>query len=506
MKNISNIMAIFCLFLSLCSCEDEVNLSVDSSMTSTNPHAISMEQALASLQDFMAAPSAGSTRAAKDDRRIGDVYAVEYKQNILTRSSHVLNPDVENLVYIANFEDNQGFAILAADDRIETGVIAVTDSGSLKRKHVDDAYIALTLDQRPLFKNYPLAGPGFFQDEEYPDETQINPNTVNLYDIEEGDTLVGDFVFDDGDNILGTLTNEGSSDWDTSGGPSFISHLALSYALDNLEPRVIDGGGNTGGPSRTETIVSDWAITKEIRPILSAYSSWDQSSPFNDNYPWKKKRKKKTIRAHAGCFPLAIAKIMTHFSFPPNMRDEYGNIIVNWGELRKSALVGEGRISAANLLYSVSTACHSKYFYNGTFTFPFRAVRALKDYRFSNVDKCHYEDTKVLSMLENGYPLLICAMPGIHITQSHAWNIDGYKRYKRTITTKTYNGNILKNESQNIETYNMVHCDFGWGGNGNGYFISGIFNFKNKDNEFDGYNNHTTNYNKRIRLITYRKP
>ena len=35
------------------------------------------------------------------------------------------------------------------------------------------------------------------------------------------------------------------------------------------------------------------------------------------------------------------------------------------------------------------------------------------------------------------------------------------------------------------ESCDMVHCDWGWGGNFNGYFVSGVFDLGNSDTVFD---------------------
>ena len=60
-------------------------------------------------------------------------------KNVTTVSPEVLNPDgtrseatadVEDLLYIVNFENEAGYAILGADDRLEP-VYAVVDEGSL---------------------------------------------------------------------------------------------------------------------------------------------------------------------------------------------------------------------------------------------------------------------------------------------------------------------------------------------------------------------------------------
>lgn len=111
-------------------------------------------------------------------------------------------------------------------------------------------------------------------------------------------------------------------------------------------------------------------------------------------------------------------------------------------------------------------------------------------------------------MIDNGCPLIIYAIPGINIFKSHSWNIDGYKVKSRTVTTKTYIGNTLNSETQTTNTCRMVHCDFGWKGLCNGYYVSGIFKLNSGDVEYDNPHLGTkdTKYNKHIRIITYGRP
>ena len=54
----------------------------------------------------------------------------------------------------------------------------------------------------------------------------------------------------------------------------------------------------------------------------------------------------------------------------------------------------------------------------------------------------------------------------------------------------------------------MVHCDFGWGGPCNGYFVSGVFKLNSPNNEFDNpYDKgKNTKYNTLLKIVTYDKP
>ncbi len=80
---------------------------------------------------------------------------------------------------------------------------------------------------------------------------------------------------------------------------------------------------------------------------------------------------------------------------------------------------------------------------------------------------------RIKEMIDNDHPLVICGVPKYKITNAHAWNIDGYRTSKRG--------------SKDIK---MVHCDFGWGGKYNGYYLDNVFNLGSEDNIYDN-NNHS---------------
>lgn len=132
--------------------------------------------------------------------------------------------------------------------------------------------------------------------------------------------------------------------------------------------------------------------------------------------------------------------------------------------------------------------------------------------RFIGYDNAHsysYSFPRVIEMIDKGCPLIIYGVPGINIFNSHAWNIDGYKVKVKTTTTRTYVGNSLQNETTRTEPLQMVHCDFGWGGPYNGYYVSGVFNSKDSRTEFDNSadaQRKQKKYNTLVKIITYNKP
>ena len=106
-----------------------------------------------------------------------------------------------------------------------------------------------------------------------------------------------------------------------------------------------------------------------------------------------------------------------------------------------------------------------------------------------------YSFDRVTRMIDDNKPLIIYGMPKYNLTKSHCWNIDGYKETERTITTKTFIGDSLVGESTRKEFCKMVHCDFGWGGEQNGYYVSGVFNLKDSRAEKDLSSNSNKDYN-----------
>lgn len=92
-------------------------------------HVISLEDAKKELQDLLRDVDSGHTRSLEaGSRRIGTSYVISSKR--ATRSD-----SITPLIYIINFENNQGYAMMSADDRVpsllclvETGNISPTDS------------------------------------------------------------------------------------------------------------------------------------------------------------------------------------------------------------------------------------------------------------------------------------------------------------------------------------------------------------------------------------------
>jgi len=122
-----------------CQSSDDETVSTNSE-TLVHSHAIPVEEALSSLNDFL---KDDFTRANGSLPKVTNVIPVKLNE-VATRAA--ATNDVENVIYVANFADDKGFAVLAADDRIKDKVIAVTNKSNFTKAAVD-AIISLCKDE-----------------------------------------------------------------------------------------------------------------------------------------------------------------------------------------------------------------------------------------------------------------------------------------------------------------------------------------------------------------------
>lgn len=495
------------------SCQDDISFSQQSTTPNqlVSSHTISVAQAKKNLKDFLKADI--DTRTKKSIDNIENIITIS-PDHIGTRAAN-LPEDCNAIMYAVNFSDEQGYAILSADDRIDDEVIAITSEGSITQSDIEAAKADLQNTERPIYDGYPKTGEGLISVEEYPDELFLNPNTFSPLDSTVNDYWIGDFSFgnegeeDENGNLIEMYPETRSIDQQSASEHNRKTmNLCLKYALNELEREDMIGSGGNNSSNSTKTTVekSHWVSDVYSTPLLFSFSMWNQHSPFNDLY--LKKRKYLLFghkrRVPAGCFPLALAKILTHFQTPSYF--SYNGNCVDWNSLT-NIYNDAGKRSAAVLLRGIAEWCDSWYFYQGTFTIPSHASSFLSKMGYANVKRYNYKYDRITSMIDKGCPVIIYAIPGLSITSSHAWIIDGYKIKKRNIiTTKSQNGNVVDTKVEK-ETCKMVHCDFGWGGDCNGYYVDGIFKLNNSENEFDS-NWHTQkkNYNHHVRIIMYDKP
>ncbi len=465
-------------YFSSCANVEEEFVKEDTGVEA-NSHAIPIDKALSNLYSFM---QTAESRSIFAHSKVVNVLSIGYP-NAVTRG--IGNVQVKGLMHVANFDGNGGYALLAADDRIKDKVIAIVDSGNVTASDVAAVNELLVHKEEYTDANYPTTGDAFIKVKEYPDETFLNPNTYVIKQGMEDESLLGNFS--DGEDRIVTRS------WGTK--PSRRGLFMVERCADIVEMEL------ENGKLAIETTVarSPWKVEKKVDNLLSRYREWYQGEPYNDLFP----RRRRFLffgqqhKAPVGCFPLAIAKILTFFRCPQYFN--FNGFVIDWNTLDEVTTIGAHN-QAKHLFKGVAELCDAYYFYAGTFTVPAKGASVLTKLGFHDVQRSDYNFDMVVNMLDRNCPVIIYGMPGFKVWKSHAWIIDGYKELTQTEESQTFYYGKLHSTSKDVHISQMVHCDFGWGGMSNGFYVTGVFA------PFDSITGERKEqYNRHLRIVTYKR-
>lgn len=423
----------------------------------------------------MAAGGRAKVMFSGSRRQIGKVSVIYGDMPVLIRTSNT--PDgmqkaqgkthKDSLLYIVDFENNAGCAVLAADRRIKDKILAITESGSFN--NMDSTMFPPTYKQ------------GMYADSEL-------MKGFSLYNADVDDYYVaGEFT------------------------PLYFCDNFAKYCLTQCD----DPDPSTIPPSdpheSIKYVVGKWQTKEKIAPMLTTV--WHQDSPFNDNAPmkswffWDKKK-----RSPAGCFPIAIAQIIAYHE----MMSECNGYKLNWKSIKKNLYVNnkpddkgasyEDKRAVAYLLQFLSISCRAKHTPDFTFVFPHNARKTMEFVYGNAATHCSYDNGVVYNMLKNKKPALVCAIS--KIVDGHAWVVDGYlHRAQPVICIRNRDGKERRDTTYRDQY--LVHCNWGWKGLCNGYYSQGIFNLKNgavaveKNNGESENDKSNDNFNWFLRVISY---
>lgn len=438
---LAGLLAVICI----CACHNEPGIVKDDlrgSFRNRNLRSVdeAIEIANSSAMFFF---GDGVSRSGKE-RYASDVRIV---RGAFSRSS-----STDTLLYVVNYADSAGFAVIAADYRIEP-VFAVTEFGSYDGGRTGcpgfDMFMDMTLDY--LYERVDSLPP-------------YNPRDPNP----EPPTYPGG----------GETVDTTGWKWVTPGG---------------------DGGGNTpqpnpgGTPYQTrENDQITWHV--RIEPVIA--NRWDQSSPWGDYCE----------NRVVGCGPLAVAMVLSYYELPTRITGRYdefrngesngvqiqdftlnwsrikrfnkvdgANVITDLSQVEKLAAKNEmarlgrniGFRSRANYIvapnpYDNNTSTTLKENRSTLISFGLKCT-SIADYSASEVSKMGSNIIIIRGATENG---------------GHEWILDGIKRYTSVHTcyyreNDTDSWKVLSRQSS-LCHYN--HFNWGWGTFGVGWFNDKVFN------------------------------
>lgn len=422
-----------------------------------NQHLITKGQALNNLKKVLISFSAQEVKSGNEvnyynimkELTLDSVKTVNrIRYNV--KSSEQVSQQQELLYYI-NFKED-GYAILSADDRIPDEVIAISENGNTSNEDFE-GFLLMTDEQR---------------------KNEVGEDFKFYNEIEDS-------------YYCGTSFED-----------NMIYQVVYDYACNAIDNGPI-------APIEKKNFGS-WIIKEGVEQLLS--TTWKQGSPFNDWCPYRRKfiLFGPQQRAPAGCVPVAIAQIMAYHEYP---NYSYNDVSIDWKALKninpespEKADISVKTMAAA-LLKSIGDHCLVYYAYGGSFGLPSQARDYLRKIGYKNVYKHEGKSMdEIYTMLKNRKPVFIAGLAqNLLKGGGHAWVIDGYRNMERNVIISGNDGSILRTE---VESKYYLHCNFGWGGAGNGYYTAGLFNsdehfIKDYPDKKAGY----YNYSWCFRVITY---
>ena len=393
-----------------------------------NPHAVPVEQALEELQSVLEEIDTLAENSAVT--RSGGVRRVK---NVTTVSPEALNPggtrseataDVEELLYIVNFENEAGYAILGADDRLEP-VYAIMDEGSLTAEEFRYA-VTVTDEQAQA-------------DGKFVFPLQMVAQAA-IIEIENADT--------DADGGVAPMSDDGRHTGDLGG--------------DVLRREYV------------------YVTQEKIGPLIPV--KWGQGAPYNVCCPLVHGQS-----PAAGCGAIAATQIMVsnywNYGYAPK---SIGKTAIDWTLIRRTILspklVSSGingipspeGYAMATLIAAVGIDIDTEYGLEESMAYAYDLQGFLIRMPFKNVTYETYKNSCVRNMLHDQQKATI--MRGVHIEngekKAHFWNLDGWLYRTRYIKTYYRNGTVSQ---RGPFGQTLVHCNFGWEGVADGYYYDGIF-------------------------------
>ena len=369
------------------------------------------------------------------------------------------NVDGSPLFYIVNFEDDKGFAIAGADRRIPP-LLCLVEQGSL---HKGD-----TLD---------------------------NPGIIAMLSrIEvESRMMMGLPIKDSNGNLL-TSSN-------------------YRHILNPLR------GSGDYNPDSCDVY---YTFTQSYPPVGTQIGcKWDQHLPFNGMCPLIGDE-----HALVGCTPIAVGQIMYYHQ----KNATYNGYHYNWGQMHdivcdtsssfypnawhsvQRLLMDLGNENNLDATYGVKETCASDYHAPRTFeNFYYQSGGTDQPYNYNTIS----------SEISFGYPVLAVGYRDAKIIKSdgvpidtlrsgHTWVIDQTMRtlWHIWVVHKRTNRLIY---STSIYRY-YVHCNWGWGGSYNGFFLSQSFDLSDSlsvpetKSSYDTVNIINRVYKYDLRMVTGIRP
>lgn len=209
-------------------------------------------------------------------------------------------------------------------------------------------------------------------------------------------------------------------------------------------------------------------------------SKWHQLYPYNQAVFERVNYKPTNPQCEVGCVPLAVARVMHYHKQPASIFDFAG---------MPNSITNSNSMTIPNFIYAVGNACGVDYF-SGVVSVPLKnAETALINYGYSAKFEDSFSNSKVISSLSKGLPVLVSSNTSVYengqtTIAAHAWICDGYRFSSSTKEYQlvTYTGDFedisptmafttLATDSEYITGQPFYHMSWGYP-NGNDSYVA----------------------------------
>lgn len=349
--------------------------------------------------------------------------------------------DTDTMMYILNYGNDEGYALVCADIRVPDQILAFSESGCMNTE-TDNPGVQLFMD---LAEGYMDA---------------------SIFDIERKRDSLEDVLHD---KFYDAISCNGKQ---------------LSKSRTVVESRTIEYYHSTFGPE----------ILGKQEPLLHTY--WNQKSPFNDYVPFcSDEGCSKVHRCPAGCVAVATSQLMAYWKYPQIV----DGVVMGWNSLYFKDRFQEDSIIRTNSIYRsrvatllkyVGAKVKMKYGCKSSSSSTPKAVSYLKSIGYNVSGIINFRSYDAIKSLFNKRPVYIGGFreySNKQYSHGHDWLLDGYIEERTTCThyyvqIVTYRDDFgtLQTESyyttsQDNDPKDYFHCKWGWGNEDDGYYLSYVF-------------------------------
>ena len=422
MKKILLLLAVMVVGAISCQKNVVMNDSLNEDPTikeSTSPYAISEEEALVRLDSFMEAFDGSETRSQR--RKVMHIRSLSMN-DIYGSTRANLTDDIENLLYIVEFENGEGSAILGADRRLEP-VYAVLDKSVLTIDDFNNAIAGENTDDISTF----TAG--------------LIANEVSTASFELNDSLSihppgGGFDF------------------------TWIDYITVVTRPKYIEPLLDTKWSQTDyyNDKFPRTSVNTEDGTEDDRQCAGCTTIALAQILNNNSYP-------------------SPIELNNHTYYWRDINKHRWNA-------EQGVIDSTDMDHLASFIFDLSEDLRVTYNSNGSTSASVDDVkRVMRRAGYSNFSEGGITEARIYPMLLN--QRAVWARGSEDNEEGHAWVIDGWKTVNTSYYRVTYNTNDIEisRELLSSTTENYVHCNMGWGAVCDGYYTTNIFDTTRARNE-----------------------